>query len=129
MGGQLCLELLLLLRCKGPREVRRYHMCVLGSVCCTSCEKQTKTRASMLWTASEIKDPTEGKGHSGKGKEITLDGLFLLSSLHPVFASSSISKFRRFAWPLRCLFSCYSRTAVTVSPVMPSHKIIFLATS
>lgn len=57
---QLCLKLLLLLRCKSLREVR-YHVCVSGYVCCTACEKQTQTRASVIQKASEINDPMEGR--------------------------------------------------------------------
>ena len=63
MGGQFCLELLLLLRCKDPREVRRCGACVSGSVPRTSCFG--RGRCESLHGA---RDPRAAEGAGGHGQ-------------------------------------------------------------
>lgn len=57
MGGHFCLELLLLLRCKDPGEVRRDGAYLSGSVSCASCRKQGRTQAIKMQATSGGSDP------------------------------------------------------------------------
>lgn len=93
MGGQFCLELLLLLRCKDPGEVRRYGACISGSVPCTSCFR--RGRCERLHGAH---NPGAVLGADGHKQERVREALALegFAQLVPALESLSTSKFRWF---------------------------------
>lgn len=100
MGGQFCLELLLLLRCKDPGEVRRCGTCISGSVLHTSCFG--RGRCESLHGGRDSGAAVGAGGHEqARAREaVALEGF---APLTPALGSLLTSKFRWFRGHLQGL--------------------------
>lgn len=80
MGGQFCLELLLLLRCKDPAEVRRYGAYISGCVFAPPAWSAAGPKPKRSWMASSGNSPGAATGEGRHKQErvreaVTLEGL------------------------------------------------------
>lgn len=102
MGCQFCLELLLLLRCKDPREVRRHSVCILGLWIVPLA--RSRGRVMPVWCERLLEVTVlQQEGDTVQKKRRNRTGTILFTQCPLALASPTNPKFRNFGWQLRCL--------------------------